>query len=99
MGAKHTPGPWRADRVLVENTDDHMIVHVATWGGENIADCGTFAECNPADARLIAAAPDMYGALVALVPLLAAVRDAECTVYVDDAADAIDAALARAEGR
>lgn len=58
----HTPGPWKTDIVMVDNAPDRMMVHVAKWGGENIADCGIFAECNPDDARLIAAAPDLLEA-------------------------------------
>ena len=95
MEAKHTSGPWEvgADPDGLEDCE-------SIWYGEH----GTQAEiagriCEPTNARLIAAAPDMYDALRDAVGILAAVRDTDCTVYVDDLADAIDATIARAEGR
>ena len=58
---KHTPGPWRADWVNVYRKDDHL------------ADCcpkaknGIPLEQKEANARLIAAAPELLAALKALV--------------------------------
>jgi len=81
--------------VLVDNAPDRMMVHVAGWGGENIADCGTFAECNPADAYLIASAPDLYEALRDLLRQVDDLDAYSCA----DVHDAARAAIARAEGR
>lgn len=59
MTTNHTPGPWAVDNLTVR------------WGGYFVADCdgkGDIArqgECQ-ANARLIAAAPDLLDALVAL---------------------------------
>ena len=62
---KHTPGPWRVE----PETEDQALSIVA---GENagqdsetiIAEIeGTLGDCEEANARLIAAAPDMLAAL------------------------------------
>ena len=63
--AKHTPGPWRAVP-QVSSKYGRMIVEHNTG-----VDCVTVA-CNlePQDARLIAAAPDLYDGCNALLGLL-----------------------------
>lgn len=66
--SKHTPGPWRSldegypfdDHYRVAGPDN-ALPSGATWQADNrpiVAMCA-----NPADAHLIAAAPDMLGAL------------------------------------
>jgi len=52
MNTQHTPGPWTANRRYVE-TKDQTICEI--FGG------------NREDARLIAAAPDLLGALKAML--------------------------------
>jgi len=59
----YTKGPWKADRVFVNNAPDRIIVRVNKWKGETIADCGILSECNPDNAQLIAAAPELLEAL------------------------------------
>lgn len=65
MSQKHTPGPWR---YLRENgsptTGQHMIAGAKPGYLAEVRDCGS--EDVEANARLIAAAPDMYEALKAL---------------------------------
>jgi hypothetical protein len=72
----HTKGPWKADRVLIENAPDRMMVHVDAWGGPNIADCGTFEgdKEHIDNAKLIAAAPDLLDALKRRTRQLATVK-------------------------
>ena len=99
--SKHTPGPWsiekhgRAGRliegpgfispVLVGNIFDHR---------SGSADRVPQEEIQTANARLIAAAPEMYDALRDAVTLLNAVG------YVDgDIVDAARAVIAKVEGR
>jgi hypothetical protein len=63
---KHTPGPWYA---LAEGVADAAI------GYRAVIDSDGYTVCNPspmgeANARLIAAAPDMYALLRDVVALL-----------------------------
>jgi len=88
----HTPGPWitRGPR-RVDQGDDYAIVA----GGEIIAEAfGRTSQNNfppsAANARLIAAAPDLLAALKEVVAL---------SDRKHDAWDAARAAIAKAEGR
>lgn len=55
----HTPGPWKA----IEWTC-HAPTTVVAEGGQVIADCGRVGiDASEANARLIAAAPEMLAAL------------------------------------
>lgn len=97
--AKHTPGPWRVFTAKPPN--DHKIIGIGELTGEGIADCGFgvwrggSAEAL-ANARLIAAAPELLAALKA------------ARRYVETCADPfnkddhvlkqVDAAIARATG-
>lgn len=62
MKLKHTPGPWKVDTVggttLKNEKDFHVVrkdneILISTWGKPHLA-----------NARLIAAAPDMLEALI-----------------------------------
>ena len=61
MKQKHTPGPWKITR--------YAALHVETEGHRGICSCGytnstkDIDDENKANARLIAAAPDMLAAL------------------------------------
>ena len=77
--AKHTPGPWALGA--------ETIVISSTVGGGCVADCGYREEGN-ADARLIAAAPDMLEAL----------KLAEAAMGNMNAAAVVRAAIAKATG-
>jgi hypothetical protein len=60
----HTPGPWKvADRFYIF-MDDDVACEVAKVCDENIDD-DMLGQCD-ADARLIAAAPELLDALVAM---------------------------------
>lgn len=62
----HTPGPWK----VFTTTDGRKVVGVGEMTGDGITDCGFGVwrqgsdECL-ANARLIAAAPDLLAALLA----------------------------------
>ena len=59
----HTPGPWSLER-------DYKGVPEFVFGGDTcVCDFGIEAP-KPEDARLIAAAPELYGALVDLIGFL-----------------------------
>lgn len=82
----HTPGPWEINAPCVDEI-------VSDLGGADISVARMIG--NPADARLIAAAPDLLQALQRARRILAANAIAfDC----DGAIDAIDVAIARATG-
>lgn len=72
--AAHTPGPWR-----VFQAPNGKIIGIGELTGEGVADCGFgvwrggSAEAL-ANARLIAAAPELLEAVKILLPILEAVR-------------------------
>lgn len=69
MKTEFTPGPWKANRVLINNEPDRMIVSMSGWAGYNIADCGPCDgdNSNQQNARLIATAPELFDAAVAVL--------------------------------
>ena len=82
MKEKFTPGPWK----IV----DHDGYGVNVW---NVAGNKCIAErCRSDDARLIAAAPDMYDALKAFKAYMVGPRDLQALLIM------VDAALAKADG-
>jgi hypothetical protein len=94
QAGKHTPGPWV--KGWYDDVLDEIVIQ--TYEGEYVAsiDCdgayeGRIAACIDANARLIAAAPDMLEAL------------REARPYVPDhhgpVAYKVDAAIAKAEGK
>lgn len=98
----HTPGPWKvADRFYIL-MDDDVACEVAKVCDENVDDDG-LAQCD-ADARLIAAAPEM---LESLRRVSAALKELENWRELDAtrvdqliAVDVVaDSAIAKAEGR
>ena len=93
--SKHTPGPWRIERQNPSPTTGEWMVSGAKPGYlAEVRDCGSGDE--QANARLIAAAPDLLEALTALVGL-ARMRAAPLGDYVSALAVA-DAAIAKATG-
>jgi hypothetical protein len=58
MSTEHTPGPWATDGTEVFYEDDDVRPCVAFINHENTSDAQAAA-----DARLIAAAPDLLAAL------------------------------------
>jgi hypothetical protein len=87
--AKHTPGPWGID-------DRQNVRAIIGLGAERpVVASVAYRDRDIEDAFLIAAAPDMYEALVALLDAV--------NVRIDDpriaSFDAARAALAKAEGR
>ena len=63
MTTKHTPGPWRFVTRATVHMSEHNIAEVGTW--KVCAKQG--AVTTSADARLIAAAPDLLEALEAML--------------------------------
>lgn len=66
MSKAHTPGPWRYDRTNGSpTTGQHMIAGAKPGYLAEVRDCGSGDVA--ANARLIAAAPDLLDALVSIL--------------------------------
>lgn len=90
--SNHTPGPWRIERQNPSpTTGEWMIAGSAPGYLAEIRDCGSGDPS--ANARLIAAAPDLLEALEAIR------RYPKIREYVgSELADKADAAIAKARG-
>jgi len=90
----HTLGPWIAADVFVNNSPNRLILRQAKYGGDVVADLGDTDHANMANARLIAAAPDLLEALQDLLDVVGVRIDDPRIVQFDRAR----AAIAKAEG-
>ena len=97
MKAEHTPGPWEIEYAdPIRQPDVLPSIRATEFRGE--VACGVFHE---ADARLIAAAPDLLAALEAVVSTYRTFRnvpksDQEWTLIDDEVIAAGFAAIAKA---
>ena len=98
--SEHTPGPWRANSSWIEGPKMALRVACVDWPRRGCAPC-TKNEAE-ANARLIAAAPDLLKAMKRLDRLYKGI----CMMVPDDEMAACqevwaeaDAAIAKAEGR
>ena len=110
---KFTPGPWRADGpdmfgdYNILHPDDSLAVAAAVTDFHTIDPLAVAAAVTNlrspdevrANARLIAAAPEMYAALRVAQMALADQKTANAKGYTERARKSVDAALAKAEGR
>ena len=92
--SKHTPGPWFVDssrhfdtRIKQKVDDDVTIVVMGNWQPQ-------FSDEQRANAHLIAAAPEMYEALIEARYLLIKRALQESTTF-----GLVNTAIAKAEGR
>ena len=92
MSAQHTPGPWTTDGVLIKSPSG-LIAHVYPDNGD-------------ANARLIAAAPELLAVLRRVQPHLEGQRDRYAKIGLDAAFEdyenliqATRAVIARLDGR
>jgi hypothetical protein len=104
----HTPGPWR-----VEGPDDEPYGQIGVFAAHHLvcelwqddAPVRDYNEAQWANARLIAAAPELLAALRAVVESFGPWHDDDCPC--DDTCscsakpvhDAVNAAIAKAEGK
>jgi hypothetical protein len=93
---RHTPGPWQQQTLLVLDANHSQIAHCTRWeGGRPIPE---IAEAN---ARFIAAAPDLFDALKQLRidanrlcdRQLGGSYEADCRLSIKQADDAIAKAM------
>lgn len=91
MEPKFTPGPWfaGAKRVWANETEDRLGMELTLHGGNN--------RDNNANARLIAAAPDLYAALQKAALVLSG--EAMTKSELIKALELAQAALAKAQGK
>lgn len=98
--SKHTPGPWK----MLDDHPSHACLHIRregdkqTWGiycGPEVASVYTSNDNADADARLIAAAPDL---LEALTNLLVAEKLDDGDPILGSARSAAAIAIAKATG-
>ncbi len=106
MNAKHTPGPWTADRMFLGNSKDRRSGFTVNGpDAEPLPVRICDIRCSPeagfavseANARLIAAAPDLLGALNSM---LRAFEYGKATSFAEweMSADFARAAIAKAKG-
>jgi hypothetical protein len=96
--SKHTPGPWRCRIAPYGEKDGAPIVQRGTSGGFSVLD-HDIKRAN-ADARLIAAAPELYEALEAITKRLEFKNSDEAKHYSSDDSPWLEvarAALAKVE--
>lgn len=88
----HTPGPWKAGNV--ENrTGGRSAVLIWADGGDDLGEARTFA-----DARLMAAAPELLEALERMVAMFADHTQYDEEGYETAAVAVARAAIAKAKG-
>lgn len=93
---KHTPGPWH---VGVRQPNSDKFVYGAD--GEEVANCDrltNFPDVNLANARLVAAAPDLLEALEACESLLSAKAGKDPRVWRSVPMTLARSAIAKAKG-
>jgi hypothetical protein len=93
MSAKHTPGPWRAEQTPASAYWDWTVM--APSGEGRTMQIGIDTDNTEADARLIAAAPELLASLRRCTPLLNSARLASADkAYLEIAGEAVEEALA-----
>ena len=101
MTSEHTPGPWRAvirkNQTGVRMAAVDMAPHGRSWEPRRN---GLLPDYEEANARLIAAAPEMLEALkMFLAPHTSPSIHEPTQVQLEQAVDAALAAIAKAEGK
>jgi hypothetical protein len=114
MSAQHTPGPWTAETTLLVDSQPiaFAIMANADCQGHPVAEVEGNTSCREpgewaANARLIAAAPEMYEALKAAEQFISngievgfiRMPDADTPDPAHNTLPAVRAAIAKAEGR
>ena len=98
--SRATPGPWRTDRKLTDDSGESVAIIASDGQYVGCADAvleGHFdAKLNTANAKLMAASPVMLEALKELVDFFKAVPSCTCT-DCDEVAEKLDIATAAIE--
>lgn len=100
MNEQHTPGPWEWDTSPVDYDPEQEAPWLVSAGSSKYPDCAILQgniKCHShANARLIAAAPEMLDALRRAV--LALAFAAESSKAMQDDYEAVSAAIEKATG-
>ena len=111
METKHTPGPWFLDNAEGGDWFRYVMAEDSQIGRVDLGNRGFISQHGEANARLIAAAPELYDALRELLTDMviaqgnmrkAAKRDPAwegCAEIIQPRVDAARAAIAKAEGK
>lgn len=94
--ADFTPGPWRTFPASMVDGRTMRVVTERKDVGMGVGDNATETEAN---ARLIAAAPDLYEAAVSALDYLESCLDPKCEPGCGCVLDVLRQAIAKAEGR
>lgn len=89
---KHTPGPWEVGSTI--ESDTQAIIH----DGDSVLAILTTIPPNPANARLIAAAPDLLEALRKMADMVEAEVLGPEWVWAHEIIEEARAAIAKATG-
>ncbi len=99
----HTPGPWQVHHRHSQSGNKGNAIDGLGWdfvdgkGPEEACTRGLFSK--EADARLIAAAPEMYEMLKTTAKNIRSLREAKvCNTY-DNWLEHVEAVIAKAEGK
>jgi hypothetical protein len=107
MSAKHTQGPWAVATVggrkhIYGKGNAHYRIAVVAHDPAGVGASENVKPEVAANARLIAAAPEMLSALCWALPMLTALRDhcvADALKSFDQGISDVRAAIAKAEGQ
>lgn len=94
---KHTPGPWRANASWIEGPAMALRIASVDWPSATPGSAPRNVAEARANARLIAAAPDLLEAAKAILARFPSDHGPSSPLY--DEAKALSAAIAKAEGR
>ena len=95
---KHTPGPWNVTDVIEGNVYPMSTMRSLNVNGMVLAHINAHYD-GEANARLIAAAPELLAALRLCVLKFSQLQDTEMTLGMARALDEARAAIAKAEGQ
>ena len=96
----HTPGPWIIVGRIIDADNGRVTAdgRKDVWERVAIVDTGPTPDESEANARLIAAAPDLLAACIAALPALSAHADTGCDCPDTEAAKMLRAGIAKAKG-
>ena len=98
---KHAPAPWHVDHQVRSTNVGTQFIQVVDKDDVEVSDIYLYKDTAQANARLIAAAPDLLDALMQATILLKHAHDdanALESQYAVETADAMTAALTKAIG-
>ena len=96
--SKHTKGPWTAERGYDDQGQIHPTLHTIWSEGTLLIARTCFAPASEANARLIAAAPELLEACKRLLAIVCSDSKFVCSAVELAAREAMCVAIKKAEG-